>query len=88
MGPSAIRAGMAALVGLLIAHAEWLAKLGIVYDQATNTVLFHLTTLSVWAGTAGIGLIAALFMGAQHHTVAAITGAPQTGEKPMGGPTS
>lgn len=79
MGPSAIRAALAAFVGYLMAHANLLAQYGIVYDKATDTIFWHLTTLREWADISGLGLIAAAFMAAQHHTVAAVTGAPQTG---------
>lgn len=79
MGPSAIRAALAAFVAILVAHAGLLEKFGVVYDQATNTLMLHLSALQEWADVSGLGLIAAAFMAAQHHTVAAVTGAPQTG---------
>lgn len=80
MGPSMVRAALGALVAGLIAHAEVLAKIGVVYDAATNTILIHLTTAGVWLGTIGFGTIVALLMGLQHHVEAAVTGEPHSGD--------
>lgn len=80
MGPSAIRAAIAALVGLLVAHSGMLEKLGIVYIAASEDIVIHLTTLKAWLGVTGIGLITALLTAAQHHTVAAVKGEPQSGD--------
>jgi hypothetical protein len=86
MGPSAVRAGLAAFIGIILAHQGMLAKFGVVYDQASNTLSLHLSTLQEWCDVSGMGLIAAVLMGIQHHTVAAVTGAPQTGAPaPQGG---
>src|SRR4051812_42839098 len=76
MGPSAIRAALAAFIGIVMAHAGMLEKFGIVYDQASNTLMLHLTALQQWADVTGLGLLAAAFMAAQHHAGAAVTGAP------------
>lgn len=78
-GPSLIRAALAALVGVLLAHANDLSAIGIVYDKTTDTILWHLNSAREWAGTVGLGLIASLFTVAQHHATAAVTGQPQDG---------
>ena len=79
MLPSAIRAAIAALVGLMAAHSGMLAQLGIVYDKVTNDVTIHLTQLSAWLGVTGIGLITAFFTAAQHHVESTVKGEPQCG---------
>ena len=76
LGPSAIRAALAAFIGIVLAHQGMLAKFGVVYDQASNTLSLHLSTLQEWCDVTGLGMIAAALMAIQHHTTAAVTGAP------------
>lgn len=78
-GPSLIRAALAGLTGILLAHSGMLDKYGISYDKATDTIIWHLSALKEWIDLTGLGLIAGLFTVAQHHTVATVTGAPQDG---------
>ncbi len=80
MGPSLVKGAIAALLGILMAHQGLLDALGISYDKPGNTIDINLTTFSVWAVTAGTGLITALFTAVQHHTVAAVKGEPQSGD--------
>lgn len=79
LGPSAIRATLAALTGVILAHSNSLSALGIGYDNTTDTIVWHLTTARAWMGTVGLGLLASGFMAVQHHLGAAVSGAPQTG---------
>ena len=77
MGPSLVRATIGLLVGFLMAHQGMLEKFGVVYDHAANTLTLHIGVLQEWALGAGLGLVTAFLTAAQHHTTAAITGAPQ-----------
>jgi xanthine/uracil/vitamin C permease (AzgA family) len=67
MGPSAIRAAIAALVGIMAAHAGLLSELGIVSDKALNTITIDLNKLTAWFSVTGIGIITAALAAAQHH---------------------
>lgn len=80
LGPSAIRAAVAGLVGLLVAHANLLEQFGIVYDSTLKTVTLHLDSLTTWLTVTGLGLITATLRAAQHHGEAVIKGAPQSGD--------
>lgn len=80
MGPSLVKGAIAALVGILMAHQGLLDALGISYDKPGNTIDINLTTFSVWAVTMLTGGATALFTALQHHTVAAVTGQPQSGD--------
>lgn len=80
MGPSLIKGAIAALVGIMMAHQGVLDALGISYDKAGNTIDINLTTFSVWAVALLSGGATALFTALQHHTVAAVTGQPQSGD--------
>lgn len=44
-GPSAIRGGVLALVGLLAAYQGVLQTFGVFYDEAAKTITIHLGTL-------------------------------------------
>lgn len=92
MGPSLLKTGLAALVGLLAAHQGMLTSLGIVYDATAQTVTLHLDALQTWLLAGGMGLITALMTASQHHVEAAVTGQPQDGSHeratdPIGGVT-
>ena len=65
--PSAIRAILAAFCGILVAHAGVLAKAGINYDAAAQTVTLHLGALSDWMVAGGLGLATAALAIIQHH---------------------
>lgn len=82
MIPSLVRAGLAAGTGLLVAHAGLLAGCGIIYDKVGGTITIHLGALQDWLVTGGLGAITAILAALQHHTVAAVTGAPQDGSHP------
>ena len=79
MLPSLVRAGLAAGTGLLVAHAGLLAGLGITYDKVGGVITIHLGALQDWLVAGGLGSITAILAALQHHTVAAVTGAPQDG---------
>ena len=72
MLPSAVRAILAAFTGLLVAHAGVLAKAGVAYDAAAQTVTLHLSTFDDWAVAAGLGLVTAILAMIQHHATQAI----------------
>ena len=80
MGPSLVKGAIAALVGLMLAHQGVLDALGISYDKVGNTIDINLTTFSIWAVTLLTGGFTALFTALQHHTVATVTGQPQSGD--------
>jgi hypothetical protein len=80
MGPSLVKGAVAALVGIMMAHQGFLDALGISYDKPGNTIDINLTTFSVWVVTMMTGGLTALFTAIQHHTQAAITGQPQSGD--------
>jgi hypothetical protein len=80
IAPSLIKGAMAALVGLIAAHQGILAHLGITYDPNGHTIDLDLDTLSGYMVVAGTALLTAFFTAVQHHTGAAITNAPQSGD--------
>jgi len=80
MGPSLIRGALAAVVGLVAAHHGVLAGLGLTYDPTNNRLGLDLDAFGTYLLPLGAGLITACFAGLQHHTVAAVTGAPQSGD--------
>lgn len=80
MGPSLIRAAIAWVIAMIMAHAGVLAIFGVVYDAATKTITLHLDTLQTWLLGGGLGILTAFLRAGQHHSMAALTGAPQTGE--------
>jgi hypothetical protein len=79
MGPSLIKGAIAAGLGIMAAHQGLLNSLGITWDGAGHCISIDLDTLGAWALVACSGSIMALFTGIQHHTAAAVTGAPQSG---------
>lgn len=81
IAPSVIRGMFAALVGLIVAHQVVLTRIGMDYDPTTWDLVIHLKKVMAWltimASTGGLtGLLRLM----QHHTVATITGAPQSGD--------
>ena len=71
MGPSAIRAILAAGLGFIAAHAGWLEGLGVVYDKATNDLVIHLTKTTEWLVALGLGTATAFLRAGQYHAVEA-----------------
>lgn len=79
--PSLIKGGLAALVGLLAAHNGLLSSLGVTYDTTGQVISFNLSAFSHWLEVIALsgtltGTLTALF----HHTGAAVTGTPQSGD--------
>jgi hypothetical protein len=81
MGPSIIKAALAAVTGYILAHAGALSAMGVDYDSVDNTIDISLNKLSAWALVAGPAGIMGLMTLFQHHATAAVTGAPQSGDK-------
>lgn len=77
--PSFVRAAIAWIVAMLIAHSGVLSAIGVFYDQTTHIISIHLDKVQGWMLGAGIGLITAGFAALQHHAGAVITGKPQDG---------
>lgn len=89
--PAALASAVAAIGTFLLAHASELEKYGVTYYQnftgtfngtpPTGALLIiefdTLTKAAAVAAIAGIGLLMAFLT---HHTVAAVTGAPQSGD--------
>ncbi len=75
--PSLIRGAIAFILAYLAAHAGILAKIGV--SVAGNTLIVNLDTLQIFLVALLMGTLTALLRAAQHHTVAAVTGAPQSG---------
>lgn len=80
MGPSLIRGALAAVVGLVAAHHGFLDVLGLTYDPTENTLNLDLDTFGKYLLIVGTGGITAILAALQHHTVATVTGAPQSGD--------
>lgn len=59
-GPSALRGAILGGLGWIAAEHEMLAKLGIVYDTATQVMTIHFNQLTVWA----VALVPAIGAGA------------------------
>lgn len=79
--PSVIRGMLAGLVGLILAHQAVLAKMGMDYDSMTWDLVIHLKKVAAWLTVmASTGGVTGLLRIMQHHTVAAVTGAPQSGD--------
>lgn len=91
IGPTATAAGISALFGLLAAHQGLLEAWGITFGTwplqwaagsvpSGHVILIELDTIS----TGLLALLAAgaasIFAASQHHVVAAVTGAPQSGD--------
>lgn len=79
LGPSLIRAAVAWAIAMLAAHQGMLEMFGVIYDKTAGTVTLHIDTLQTWMLGGGLGLITAFLRAGQHHTMATLTGAPQTG---------
>lgn len=91
MGPSLVKGALAALVGYLAAHQGLLEAWGITsgtwplrwtngQQPSGHVILIELDTISGSALVVVTGLIMSLFTAAQHHTVAAVVGKPQSGD--------
>ena len=80
LGPSFLRSGIASLGVVLAAHAGLLTAMGITYDAVKHVISVDLNVLSDWLIFAGPGGLTAFLALVQHHTVAAVAGAPQSGD--------
>jgi hypothetical protein len=80
MGPSLVKGALTALVGYVAAHHGALALLGLTYDPTQNTLVLDMDAFGKYLLPLGAGVITASFAALQHHTVAAVTGAPQSGD--------
>ncbi len=78
MLPSLLKGALVFVLAYLAAHAGILAKIGV--SVVGNTIVLNLDTLQATGGALLMGLLTALLTAAQHHTVAAVTGAPQSGD--------
>lgn len=81
MGPSLIRGALAAVVGLVAANHGALAFIGLTYDPTQNTLNLDLDTFGKYILILGTGGLTAIFAALQHHTVAVVTGTPQSGDQ-------
>lgn len=77
--PSAVKGVLAWGVGYMVAHAEMLQQMGVVYVPTTRDIVVHLEVFSPWAGAAIVGVLMGLFTLLQHHSTAKIKGQPQDG---------
>lgn len=80
LAPALIKGALAALVGLIAAHQGMLQVIGIVYDKAGNCLVIDLDKFANWMFVASSGGIMSLLTIIQHHTIAAVTQAPQSGD--------
>lgn len=90
LGPTALASGISALFALMAAHQGLLEQWGITYGiwplqwggtpPSGHVILIELDTVSTAALTLLAALVTAGMAAAQHHTAAAITGAPQSGD--------
>lgn len=80
LAPSLIKGALAALVGLIAAHQGMLEVIGIVYDKVGNCLVIDLDKFANWMFVISSGGIEAIMTALQHHTVAAVKQAPQSGD--------
>lgn len=90
LGPTAMAAGISALFALLAAHQGLLEQWGITFGTwplqwtgdppSGHVILIELDTVSTAALALMAALVTAAMAAAQHHTAAAVTGAPQSGD--------
>lgn len=90
--PKVTNAVIAAAVTFLVAHQAFMEQMGITYYDAFagiwrgpaptgRLLVIEIDTLGVWGGAALVMGATALWAFFQHHAVAAVTGAPQSGDK-------
>lgn len=92
VGPRVTAALMSAIIAFIVAHQEFMEKMGITYYAAFDGI-FHGTpptgqilivefdTLGKWGAAMLIVGFTAAWSLLQHHTTATVTGAPQSGDK-------
>lgn len=80
MLPSLIKTSIMALIAYMAAHQNLLSALGVSWAAQGHSINIDLDTLSAWALIAIPGAITALLTAFQHHTIAAVTGTPQSGD--------
>lgn len=91
VGPKVAASVVSALVALLAAHQQLMEKMGVTYysnfsgtwsGQAPTgqLITIELDTLSKWGAIAFVGALTLIWSIIQHHTVATVTGAPQSGD--------
>lgn len=91
VGPKVVASLMASGIGLLMAHQQLMEKMGITFypdfkgvwsgAQPTGQLLvIELATLQVWGGAALVAGFVAVWAIIQHHSVATVKGAPQSGD--------
>lgn len=92
VAPKVTNAVIAAGITFLVAHQEFMQQMGITYygnfagvwNGAAPTgrlLVIEIDTLGIWGGAALVMAATALWAFFQHHTVATVTGAPQSGDK-------
>lgn len=90
VGPKVSASVLSALVALMAAHQGLMEQMGITYYPNFNgtwsgvaptgsLLTVEIDTLGKWGALALIGLMTAGVAFFQHHTAAAVTGAPQSG---------
>ena len=88
VGPTATAAGISALFGLLAAHQGLLETWGITFgtwplqwatQPSGHVIVIELDTISTGLIALLVAGASAFFAASQHHVVAAVTGAPQSG---------
>lgn len=92
VAPKVSNAVIAAGITFLVAHQEFMEQMGITYypdfagvwrgaAPTGRLLVIEIDTLGIWGGAALIMGATALWAFFQHHTVATVTGAPQSGDK-------
>lgn len=92
VGPKVAASVISMLLAFLAAHQEIMQQMGITYypdfsgkwlgAMPTGRLLvIEFDTLQVWGGIAIVAGATALWSILQHHTVATVTGTPQSGDK-------
>lgn len=92
VGPRVMATLLSAIAAFLVAHQEFLEKMGVTYYAAFDGI-FHgspptgqvliveFDTLGKWGAAMLIVGITAAWSLLQHHAVATVTGSPQSGDK-------
>lgn len=92
VGPKVAASVMTMLITFLAAHQDLMEKLGVTYypdftgifsgkAPSGRLIIIEFDTLQVWGGLALVAGATALWSIFQHHGVATVTGAPQSGDK-------
>lgn len=92
VGPKVSAAVMSYLITLFVAHQDVMEKMGITYypnfdghwhgiPPTGRFLTVEFDTLQIWGGMALVAGITMAWSFLSHHTVATVTGAPQSGDK-------